>query len=480
VPKFTPETIEEFLLDLMLCVRTSVLNGTKIADGLTAGALPATAFTDVHSYELNRGGTDHKVFLVDYASAVFHFVREACGVSESAFLLAWSANDIRAAQVEGSDLVYSCDKRFVAMPLLDRDLAILMEILPSYCEYVRANPHTLLLKMFGLVSLAKGKKMCLYLLVENVFHHHIPLHYMFHLAASASVDPQKSGVLSRVSNTLRRRSASQSKITLQRSRSAFGTLVQGRQRSSSLLLDPPPFAKDKLGQVRSTVFGNEVSWKAEGRTILVEKSLRPLLLQQLEKDLMFLRDCAITDHKIVVGIHEGEPIAPPSPDLESKRLIKVPSLVVFQSTGSPLVVKTPSKKGGSSAPPTPETPPTTPIAGSAFDLSNLRRGKRVSVQSVDLEQPQVSPFRAVKGGLHSRNAQREELYYVGIIDIFAVSQKDSRRQEKAASRFTTFRDWINENLEEFVDPNPKPVAQMLAGASPGMRASLRGRAAAKN
>ncbi len=161
--------------------------------------------------------------------------------------------------------------------------------------------------------------------------------------------------------------------------------------------------------------------------------------------------------------------------------LQVPSLVVFQSMGSPLIVKTPSKKGGSAAAPlTPDTPPATPIAGSAFDLSNLRRGKRVSVRSVDSEQPQVSPFRAVKGGLHSRHAQREELYYVGIIDIFAVSQKDSRRQEKAASRFATFRDWINENLEEYVDPNPKPVAQMLASASPGTRASLRGRAACKD
>ncbi len=311
------------MLDLMLCVRTSVLNGTKMGEGMAPDALPASAFSDVRSYELNRGGTDHKVFLVDYASAVFHFVREACGVSSSAFLLAWSANDIKAAQVEGSELVYSCDKRYVAMPLLDRDLEILTEMLPKYYEHIRSNPYTLLLKIFGLVSLAKGKKMCLHLLVENVFHHHIPLHYMFHLAASASMDPQKSGVLSRVSNTLRRRSASQSKLTLQRSRSAFGTLVQGRQRSSSLLLDPPAFAKDKLGQVRSTVFGNEVSWKAEGRTILVEKNVKPLLMQQLDKDLAFLRDCGITDHKIVVGIHEGEPIAPPSPDFETKRLVKV-------------------------------------------------------------------------------------------------------------------------------------------------------------
>jgi hypothetical protein len=214
----------------------------QVADGLSADNLPASVFADVRAFELNRGGTDHKIYLADYASAVFHLIRDAMGVSSSAFLLAWSANEIKQAQVEGSQLVYSCDKRFVALPLLDRDLEILLEILPRYYEYVRVNPNTLLLKMYGLVSVAKGKKMCLFLLVENVFHQHIPLHYMFHLSASASMDSQKSGVLSRMSNTLRRRSSSASKLTLHKSRSAF-TMIQGRPRSSSMVLDPPPFAK---------------------------------------------------------------------------------------------------------------------------------------------------------------------------------------------------------------------------------------------
>ena len=56
---------------------------------------------------------------------------------------------------------------------------------------------------------------------------------------------------------------------------------------------------------------------------MVEKSVRPVLAEQLEKDFAFLRDVGITDHKLVIGIHEGEPIAPPSPDMETKRLVKV-------------------------------------------------------------------------------------------------------------------------------------------------------------
>ncbi len=234
-----------------------------MADGMNPDNVPAASFTDVRSFELNRGGTDHKIYMADYASAVFHLIRDVMGVSSSAFLLAWSANDIKNSQVEGSQLMYSCDKRFVALPLLDRDLEILLEMLPKYFDYIRSNPNTLLLKMFGLVSVARGKKMCLFLLVENVFHQHIPLHFMYHLAASASMDPQKGGMLSRMSNTLRRRSSSASKLTLQKSRSAF-TLMQGKPRSSAMVLDPPPFPKDKMGQVRSTIFGNEASWKNEG------------------------------------------------------------------------------------------------------------------------------------------------------------------------------------------------------------------------
>lgn len=475
VPKFSPEAIEEFLFDLMLCVRTSVLNGTKIADKMNPKSLPGSAFVETHSYELNRGGTDHKVFLMDYSSAVFHFIREAFGVSSSAFLLAWSANDIKNAQVETSSLVYSCDKKYVAMALQDRDLHVLLEMLPKYYNFVRDNPNTFLLKMYGLLRLQRGKKMMPFLLMENVFHRHIPLHYMYHLAGS---NEGKSSVLSRMSSTLRRRSSSASKMTLSRSRGSIATL--GRPRASSLVLDPPVFAKDKSGLARSTVFGNEDTWKAEGRAIMVDRKLRQGLQAQLEKDLALLRDCGITNHKLMVGIHEGEPIAPPSPDLESKRLVKVPSIVVFQSAATPVIVKssssassTPKKNsGGQQLDPDSPTTPAAPIAGTDSDLSNLRRAKRVSVQSVDAEQPVLSPYRTVKGGLHSRMPNREELYYIAIIDIFSVQQKDKRRQEKALSRFAAFKEWLQDNIEEFEDKNPEPSP--MATAPPGRKRTSSG------
>jgi hypothetical protein len=295
--------------------------------------------------------------------------------------------------------------------------------------------------------------MVAYVLIENVFHKHIPLHYMYHISGAA-MQEQKSGVLGRMSSTLRRRSSSASKMTLSRSRGGLQQLVGGRARSSSLMLDPPAFAKDKFGETPSTIYGNEVSWKTEGRSVLVDKELRPLMVEQLDKDMNLLKDCGITDHKLMVGIHEGEPIAPPSPDFESKRLVKVPSIVVFQSSSTP--VKASPKKSGNAAA-SPATPAPQPIAGSAFDLSNLRRENRVSIQSMDAEPQVVSPYRKVKGGLHSRAETKEELYYIGIIDIFAVPSKDKKRDEKAVGRYGAFKDWINENLEEFVDKSPQPA-----------------------
>ena len=473
MPKFSAEAIEEFLFDFMLCVRTSVLNGTKIADSLKAEDLAPPSFAETQSYELNRGGTDHKIYVIDYASAVFHFMREMCGVSSSAFLLAWSANDIKGAQVEGSSLLYSCDKKFVAMALLDRDLDVLLEILPRYYEHMRTNPNTFLLKMFGVLRIMRGKKMVPYLLMENVFHRHIPLHFMYHVTASA--EGVKTGVLSRMSSTLRRRSSSASKMTLSRSRGSLTQLMGGKVRTSTLTLDPPAFSKDKMGHSRTTTFGNEASWRAEGRTILVDKTLRPALVQQLVSDLGLLRDCGITDHKLLIGIHEGEPIAPPSPDFESKRLVKVPSMVVFQSHAT---VKSSGEDSSSLSSSASDRPSAlqhvgTPLAGSNFDLSNLRRAKRVSVQSVDAEQPVVSPFRQVKGGMHSRIGNREELYYIGIIDIFSVQQKDKRRQEKASSRFAAFKEWLVESFEEYLDPDTVDAAPVAEpGAAKNGSASL--------
>lgn len=49
----------------------------------------------------------------------------------------------------------------------------------------------------------------------------------------------------------------------------FGTLQ--RNRSSSLILDPPSFSKDKHGQAKVTSYGNDQIWKNQGRALLVEK-----------------------------------------------------------------------------------------------------------------------------------------------------------------------------------------------------------------
>lgn len=225
--------------------------GTKVREGLAPDALDAHHFTDCHFHDLQRGGTDHRVRMVAYAPVVFQLLRESCGLSTASFLLAWSSNEIRNAQVEGSELVYSCDKRYLAKLMTERDREVLLAMLPKYYAYVRANPNTFVLRVFGLVSLSKGKKLLTYMVAENIFHFQMPLHYMFHVAPPAPAKEGSSGsggVLSRVSDTFRRsRANSGSKSTLTRSRSAFGSL---RRRSSSLILDAPAFAKDKSGQAR--------------------------------------------------------------------------------------------------------------------------------------------------------------------------------------------------------------------------------------
>lgn len=143
-----------------------------------------------------------------------------------------------------------------------------MEILPRYYTYIAENPYSFLLKMVGLVRVSRGKRLLPYLIVENFFHPHIPLHYMYHISASNSALERSTGVLSRMSNTLRRRSSSLSKATLSRNRGTF------RSRSSSLVFDPPAFGKDKFGPPKTTIYGNEATWKSTGRTILVDRKLK--------------------------------------------------------------------------------------------------------------------------------------------------------------------------------------------------------------
>lgn len=194
--------------------------------------------------------------------------------------------------------------------------------------------------------------------------------------------------------------------------------------------------------------------------------------------MSFLRDVGITDYQIVVGVHEGEPVAPPSPDLDTKRLVKVPSLVVFQSNTPPAVAVVSKKKPTAGASPAAGaganvsagsspangshgaaalSPPLSPTT--TMDFSNLRRTKRVSVQSVDSEPSVTSPFRSLKGGIHSKGEKREELYYLGITDIFGVNAKDKKRSEKAVARYGAFKEWLDASLEQFeaAEQEPTPI-----------------------
>lgn len=499
VPKFTPEALDRFLLDLMLSIRTSVLNGertvsacgrashhsrpgTKLCEGLKGDAPEPHHFRDAVWQDLSRSGTDHRVRMVDYAPAVFQLIRDACGVPTAAYLLAWSSNDIKNSQVDGSELLYSCDKRYVAKLLTERDVTMVLDMLPRYFAHVRRNPHTLLLRMYGLVTLSKGKKMLPYLVAENIFHHQMPLHMMFHIAAPTPPSggsgsgatgsiPGSPSMMRRIGGTLRRsRASSGNKSTLTRAGSTFAF----KRRSTSLVLDAPAFAKDKTGRaLAQTFYGNEDTWAAQSTTLLLEKRVKPLLLEQLERDLAFLQECEITEHKLVVGVHLGEPLAPPSPDADTKRMVKVPSMVVFRSdSASPATPTKPAAASpGRDAPGGVTAAAAAAAAGSlsptAHELDNMRRARRVSVRSLDAEQGDVSPFRSFKGGLYSKSATREELYYLGITDIFLCDPKDKNRAAKAAARHAAFSAWLADSIEVYDDPStplfspPKPSTATL-------------------
>ena len=193
----------------------------------------------------------------DYAPWVFRSLREDLFHLDPAdYLLSLTAkyilSELGSPGKSGSFFYFSRDYRFIIKTIHHSEHAFLLRILPTYYEHVKANPHTLLSRFYGLhrVKLPRGRKIH-FVIMNNIFPPHRDIHETYDLKGS----------------------------------------TVGRE-----------YPEDKAEKNPRAVL-KDLNWINRGKTLELGPEKRAYLSVQLERDAEFLKKVNVMDYSLLVGIH---------------------------------------------------------------------------------------------------------------------------------------------------------------------------------
>lgn len=196
----------------------------------------------------------------DYAPWVFRDLRdEHFHLDPADYLLSLTAkyilSELGSPGKSGSFFYYSRDYRFIIKTISHSEHNFLRSILKDYHEHVRANPHTLLSRFYGLhrVKMPRGRKIH-FVIMNNLFPPHRDIHETYDLKGSA----------------------------------------WGRE-----------YPEDKAKNNPRAVLKDK-NWVSRGRTLELGPEKRALLTEQLRRDMEFLKRIHVMDYSLLVGIHNME------------------------------------------------------------------------------------------------------------------------------------------------------------------------------
>ncbi|KAE8225579.1 hypothetical protein CF319_g1722 [Tilletia indica] len=193
----------------------------------------------------------------DYAPWVFRELREYFHLDPADYLLSLTAkyilSELGSPGKSGSFFYFSRDYRFIIKTIRHAEHKFLRTILKDYHEHVKANPHTLLSRFYGLhrVKLPHGRKIH-FVIMNNLFPPHRDIHETYDLKGSAI----------------------------------------GREY-------PEEKAKQKKGAVLK-----DLNWVHRGREIELGAEKFALFQAQLKSDVALLERLNIMDYSLLIGLHD--------------------------------------------------------------------------------------------------------------------------------------------------------------------------------
>lgn len=361
----------------------NMLTGIRIAVSRTQAKIkrPLTDddFTARHKYSFDIIGNEltpsakYDFKFKDYAPWVFRELREDhFHLDPADYLLSLTAqyilSELGSPGKSGSFFYFSRDYRFIIKTIRHAEHKFLRSILKRYHAHVRANPHTLLSRFYGLhrVKLPRGRKIH-FVIMNNLFPAHKDIHETYDLKGST-----------------------------------VGRLYpEGRAREN-----PRAVLKD-------------LNWIDRGKELAFGPEKRALLTEQLRRDAEFLKELQVMDYSLLVGIHNMQ--------RGNRDNVRRNTLRVF----SPPDVHVPLRPHGHGNPHRRRTVTNVNterphVVRRAMHDANLNAN--ASLKSVgddllpeeDTGDRQQFLFSQDEGGLRATDEQNEPLdtvYYLGVIDI---------------------------------------------------------------
>lgn len=206
----------------------------------------------------------HKFAFQDIEPTVFHLLRQAYGITSSEYRQSFKLRN--AADVESSGMLekftegksgsffyFSYDFRYIIKTITTEEEKFLRRIAYGYYQHMKRNPHSLIVRFFGLhkVRLAPEQRYISVVVMENIFHnqHQLKMNTIYDLKGS----------------TVGRRSL-------------------------------------KGGKTRASYHGTLKDLDLE-ENIWIGGESKVQLMEQLEQDSRFLARCGIMDYSLLLGIH---------------------------------------------------------------------------------------------------------------------------------------------------------------------------------
>ncbi|KAJ3247460.1 Phosphatidylinositol-4-phosphate 5-kinase [Chytriomyces hyalinus] len=301
----------------------------------------------------------------DYAPWIFRLIRGCFKVDPSEYLISLTGkyvlSELGSPGKSGSFFYFSQDFRFIIKTIHFSEHKFIRRVLKDYYEHVKANPDTLLSRIFGLhrVKLPGNKKIH-FVVMGNVFPPNKDIHETYDLKGS----------------------------------------TVGR-------LTPEEKVKKSAGTVLK-----DLNWVNRERKLFLGPIKREALVSQMEKDVAFLARMNIMDYSLLIGIHDL--VKGNSDNLRDSVLSVIePSPQDLSKHQNTNVLRRSTMKSSLQV--------SKRIV--AIDVESIKHGPGSAKlpEEIPPERRFCTFYKEFGGGFVSTNELNEplrDLYYVGIIDIF--------------------------------------------------------------
>jgi len=193
------------VLNMMLGIQLAVKSVIEKADNVTNKDFEVKFIFELVPKRTNETKDSVKICtFFDYAQNVFYEIRRLFGIKNEDYLRSIgpeamlsnlikgnlsSLTELTSTGKSGSFFYYSADGKYTLKTISREEFHFLRKILKNYYTHIIDNPHTLIIKFFGLHKIRflkkKGKKEKVYFVImANVFHTFKEIHVRYDLKGS--------------------------------------------------------------------------------------------------------------------------------------------------------------------------------------------------------------------------------------------------------------------------------------------------------